>query len=288
MKFALIYDGGLRDNGTPLYLRTAFAKVLGEQPDWYTQAGKIPEGYDFYFHLDDGRDDLPQVPPHPWGYYATDTHLGPGPRLEKARRADIVWCAQKPAAEEYRAQGINAYWMPLACFPEVHPTEVELAERGEGALVRKQYDVGFVGHLQDPKGSTRVEFLDSMFKAFPSFRFEYGVFHEAMATVYHKCRIGLNHAVRDDLNMRFFELASVGVPQLCDSRMVGLAELGFRPYVHFLPYTTTAEAVEVVRERVHDPGLAQMASDARELVRMQHKYTDRVQNMIRQAEAVIG
>jgi hypothetical protein len=287
LKAALVYDGGMRDNGTPFYFRAAFAKYLGAELDWRTEAAPIPEGYDFYFHIDDGRDDLRRVPPKPWGYYATDSHLGPGPRRDKARQADIVWCAQKPFAEELKAEGVNAHWLPLACFPEAHLTAVEDAEATGQPLAEKVYDVAFVGHLQSPKDSNRIEFLSEVFSRFPNFRFMFGAFHEDMARVYHKARIGINHSVRDDLNMRFFELASIGVPQLCDSRMVGLEELGFEPFVHYLPYTSAAEAVSVVEAYIGDPDLWMMAENAKRLVRSSHRYVDRVERMLVDAQEFI-
>lgn len=283
MRAALVYDGGIRDNGTPFYFRAAFAKLLGKELDWYTEAAPIPDGYDFYFHIDDGRDDLSRVPPKPWGYYCTDSHLGPGPRLEKARQASIVWCAQKPFADALQAEGLNAHWLPLACFPEAHLS----APEDGNPRVEKKYDVAFVGHLQSPSQSSRLAFLSDVFAAYPNFRFEYGVFHEGMARVYHQARIGVNHAVRDDLNMRFFELASIGVPQLADSRMVGLSELGFIPHHHYIPYSSTEEAIAAVRYylRAEDEA-AEIAASAKARVRNGHTYVDRVKRMLADAQAL--
>ena len=288
MKTAIVYDGSIRDNGTPFLFRAAFAKYLGRQMDWISQSGPIPGGYDFYFHIDDGRDDLSRVPPHPWGYYCTDSHLGPESRVRKALQADIVWCAQKPFARALADEGVNAHWLPLACFPEVHLTAVEDAQATGKPLASKDYDVAFVGFLQSPKQTDRVEFLDAMFRAFPEFRVGFGVFHERMARIYHGARIGINHAVRDDLNMRFFELASIGVPQLCDSRMVGLEDLGFQPYFHFLPYSSVEEAIWMVKEYVNDPDLCQIAENAKSLVRAEHTYVHRAQSMWTDAKALIN
>jgi spore maturation protein CgeB len=109
-----------------------------------------------------------------------------------------------------------------------------------------------------------------------------------MAREYHTARIGVNHAVRDDLNMRTFELASLGVPQLCDSRMVGLEECGFEPFVHYLPYASAEEAVEVVRKYVADSELWMMAENAKTLVRAQHTYVHRAKQMLADLEALVG
>lgn len=288
MRLALIYDGSIRDNGTPYYFRFAFAQALGQELPWFSQAGAIPQ-HDFFIHIDDGRDDLhPYLLPEPFGFYCTDSHLGPGPRLEKAKRAAITWCAQKPFAEALRAQGINAKWLPLACSPAHHPTAVELAQLEDRPLAEKLYDLAFVGHLQDPNQSDRIEFLDALRFHFPSFRFRFGAFHHDMAREYHTARIGVNHAVRDDLNMRFFELASLGVPQLCDARMIGLDEQGFAPFVDYLPYESAEQAVEVVETFIGDPELHTMAESARNKVRAGHTYAHRVQEMLRDVGGLVG
>ena len=279
-----MYDGSIRDNGTPYLFRYAFRKVLGEEIAWYSPAGKIPAGHDFYFRIDDGRDDLDCDIPGRWGFYATDTHLGPGPRFEKARRADVVWCAQKPAAEALKAEGVNASWLPLACSPDHHPTAVELAEREDAPIPEKRYDVAFVGHLQPPDQTDRIEFLDALFRSFPNFRFETGRFHTDMARVYHQARVGVNHAVRDDLNMRFFEVASLGVPQLADDRMVGLRDLGFLPWVHYIPYDSAMSAVRNASFSLLDP-IAQPKLEALRLVRSAHTYEHRVRQMLSDANA---
>lgn len=284
MSVALVYDGSIRDNGTPYLFRYAFRQVLGEEIAWYTPAGEIPKGHDFYFRIDDGRDDLDCEIPGRWGYYATDTHLGPGPRFEKARRADIVWCAQKPAAEALKAEGVNASWLPLACSPDHHPTAVELAEREGTPLPSKEFDIAFVGHLQPPDQSNRIDFLDNLCRAFPNFRLEFGRFFHDMARPYHRSRVGVNHAVRDDLNMRFFELASMGVPQLADDRMVGLGELGFAPWVHYFPYDSDLTAAKNAEFALnHDELRAETAVEARKLVRSAHTYAHRVRKMLSDA-----
>lgn len=296
MSPAIVYSGEIRDNGTPRLFREAFAEVLGYQAPWYTRAGEIPEGRSFYFSIDDGRDDLPRNPPHPWGFYCTDSHLGLEARLARAREADIVWCAQPDAAIRFQAEGINAYWLPLACSPLNHPTAVEVAEQEDAPLEEKVFDVAFVGHLQPQSESSRIEFLGKMAKAFPNFRYEFSVFGRDMAKVYHRARIGINHAVRNDLNMRTFELASIGVPQLCDQRMMGLKDIGFEPWAHYIPYGGPWPDMDVAEDAIgsavwalkNHGGLPAMAKRAHDLVRGSHTYAHRVKTMLAQASALVG
>lgn len=279
MRVACVYDGSIRDNGSPFFLRTALGEELRHGIPWYSQANPIPEGYDFYIHLDDGRDDLDRLPPGPFGFVCTDSHLGPEPRLAKARKAAITWCAQAPFVSRLQAEGLNARWLPLACSPAHHPTAVESRDRLGVSVPEVDHDVAFVGFLQPPDKTSRIDFLGAVFGAFPNFDCAFGRFHEQMAHIYHGARIGLNHAVRDDLNMRFFELASIGVPQLCDRRMVGLADLGFVEGEDYIGYESTEEAIEQVRSHL-TRDLQPMAASAWEKVRAGHTYRDRAARIL--------
>jgi len=294
---AICYDGSIRDVGTAFYLRFAMAQEFGAEPEWYTedpsaQEGGIPDIHDFIIHADDGRDDLPVSGiPHPWGYWAVDSHLGPEIRIAKAKQADLVWCAQKPFVEVLAQHGVKAKWLPLACEPLLHETAEEAMRRqGKWLLndpmpVDPQYDLAFVGHLGDPG---RLEFLDRLFTAFPNSWYAYGVFHQDMAAHYHRARLGINHAVRDDLNMRFFELACMGVPQLAPEFMVGLAEIGAAPGIHYWPYLDATDAVDTARMALESPKRrGKMVNQALELVRSRHTYRHRLCTMLEDIESFL-
>lgn len=287
MKIAMVYSGDIRDNGTPFYLRFAAEQVLGPT-DWFTEdpsaPDPIPEGYDFYIHVDDGRDDFSvDKIPHPWGYWVVDSHLGPEVRIQKARQADIVWCAQKPFVDVLAKEGIKASWLPLACEPLLHCTREELAARENRPITEPDVDLAFVGHL-NPE---RLEFLDALFRAFPNSWFAYGHFHEDMSRVYHRARLGVNHAVRDDLNMRFFELASMGVPQLADERMVGMEDLKFYPGEHYVPYASLDDAIFRGGEFLDGMHPVDSAG-ALTLVRSAHTYRHRLCTMIENIEQYLS
>lgn len=284
MNPVMVYSGSVRDNGTAFYTRLALAQVLGYDPEWYNEdpsAGPIPQGRDFYIHVDDGRDDFDCTNiPHPWGYWAIDSHLGPEIRIRKAKLADIVWCAQKPFVAELAKHGVKASWLPLACEPLLHLDRLELAVKEQRTVAEPDLDLAFVGHLGDPG---RLDFLDRLFREYPNSWLAFGHFHEDMARVYHRAQIGINHAVRDDLNMRFFELACMGVPQLADSRMVGLEDLGFRMWDYYIPYDDIVSpelAVRVMLRRTPSKDPRRMAEDAQVLVRSSHTYRHRVATML--------
>lgn len=293
---AVVYSGEIRDNGTPFYVRFALAQIIGHEPDWFTEDPSSPRPitaeHDFRIHVDDGRDDFGvDNIPHPWGYWAVDSHLGPAIRIEKARQADIVWCAQKPFVEVLKREGIKASWLPLACEPLLHVNARELADRENREPTVPDLDLAFVGHIQNPDTihapAGRLAFLDTLFRAFPNSWYAYGHFHEDMARVYHRARVGVNHAIRDDLNMRFFELASMRIPQLADQRMVGLDELGFHAWEHYIPYTDNAvERAEFALGTKGD--LQDLADRAYWLVRGAHTYKHRLCRMLEDVEAYLS
>ena len=282
MSIGLVYSGEIRDNGPGYYVRYAMTQ-LGIKHSWYWPQNPIDGKHDFWLMVDDGRDEFTYTPPRPNAYWAVDTHLGWEPRLAKARHFDTVYTAQQGAAERMSDLGINAKWLPLACSPDHHPTAVELAERTDAPLATKDYDIAFVGHLQPADQSNRIEFLDELFRTFPNFRFETSRFFNEMASVYHRARIGVNHAVRDDLNMRFMEIASMGVPQLADDRMVGLRDLGFLPWVHYIPYDSIGQAQRNASFALLDP-MALPSMEALRLVRSAHTYAHRVRQMLADAD----
>lgn len=282
---AIVYSGDARDNGTPFYMRLAMAQHFGREPEWYNEdpsaeKGGIGLGHDFYVHVDDGRDDFDCTNiPHPWGYWAVDSHLGPEIRIAKAKLADVVWCAQKPFVKVLAAHGVKAKWLPLACEPLLHCTAEELAARENREVALPDKDLVFVGHLQSPKFSNRVEFLDRLFKAFPNSWLAYGVFHEDMARTYHRGRLGVNHAVRDDLNMRFFELASMGVAQVAPANMIGIPELGAEGT--FYPYAYPDDAITAIGHALKVPTQRdRIIKRAFEWVRASHTYHHRLCTML--------
>jgi len=291
VNLAIVYDGSIRDIGTAFHIRFAAAQHFGKELEWYTEdptaeKGGIASGHDFYIHVDDGRDDFDCTNiPHPWGYWAVDSHLGPDIRIAKAKLADVVWCAQKPFVEVLAAHGVKAKWLPLACEPLLHCTAEELAARENREVALPDKDLVFVGHLQSPKFSNRVEFLDRLFKAFPNSWLAYGVFHEDMARTYHRGRLGVNHAVRDDLNMRFFELASMKVPQVAPEFMVGLSDLGVPYGEFFAPYLDVDDAEDSIRLMLDAPETRKaMAERAFEWVRASHTYRHRLCTMLEDVE----
>ncbi|MDD2338278.1 MAG: DUF3880 domain-containing protein, partial [Geobacteraceae bacterium] len=109
----------------------------------------------------------------PKACFLIDSHSNLSWHLEWARQFDCVFIAQREYLDSFRAQGVNAHWLPLACDPDIHTSHDLL----------KQYDVGFVGTLtsSNPRRTELLQmlseqtnlhadqcFLDEMAKVFSS------------------------------------------------------------------------------------------------------------------------
>jgi len=247
MRLAFYYEDPSRigrNDGPPLYWWHAATKLLGKENarhllpngDW-GNCGK----FDLHFWVDWGEDAImsqldykPQSPPHPNVYVCSDAHIGYDYRLSRARDFDLVCCNQLRAAEEFARDGIpkeKIIWLPHAVEPLAYPKKD----------IINRYDVCFIGNMN---GWERVDFLDRMFKEFPNFFFGKRLFEEA-AEVFSASKIVLNHAVKDDINMRVFEALATGSFML--TSWLPTLDALFQDGVHMATYKNLDEAVEKAR-----------------------------------------
>lgn len=297
----LFYNADIRNNGTARRVSEAFFR-LGFKDTGFERYSrpfhdKVDyDKHDFWLFVDDGRDDIPMEVPKgdaPKCCYLIDTHLGYEQRLDWARHFDYVFVAQLPTVDKFRKDGIdNVYWLPLACTPSVDLTAGELLRAPDEVKgdwgVNKRHDVVFVGHLNsghlidgEQCGNNRSEILDHVFKSFPNSWLSFGTFFVDAAVRYARGRVGFNISIRDDLNMRFFEILSYGTCLLTNTNVVGIEELGFQEGVHFLGYETLDEAVAKVEFALQDPmKREEIAKAGHNLVRAENTYEHRVKQII--------
>lgn len=293
MNIGLFYNADMRNNGTARRLWDAYVRDGGKEAGGkrYSRPMRACDKHDLYLFVDDGREDLPMTVPKE-GHRACwliDTHLGWDTRRAWADNFDTVFCAQKPAADRMRDEGVNAHWLPLACHSHVDPSRVEFQLEPSlqdvvGKLgLEKRYDTVFVGHtpLKLVEGQhDRVGFLDRVFAAYPNSWYAGGVFFEQAALRYIRGRVGLNYSILDDLNMRFFEIPSYGTCMLANRDAVGWDELGFVEGEHFVGYDTVDEAIAQIQGLLDDPCKRErIARHGKSLVRGQHTYTNRIETI---------
>jgi hypothetical protein len=281
---AIIFNCEIRNNGTAGYFHRA-GKILEAEGacriKHYMPRGELLR-HDWYLYIDDGRDDLRWQPPHPCAYYAIDTHLGYGYRVWKARHFDRVFTAQKDAVEKMKRDGIEkVQWLPLACHPEAHLCAEELVAKGiDPKFLEQTTDVAFVGFLNEGDngaGNNRIDYLERLYREFPNSWVTIGAFFEDMSIRYARSRIGFNVSIKNDLNMRVFEVMSTGTALLTDGTAAGISDL-FTPHVHYIPYEGIEDMVKQCGDWLNRPEeLKRIAAAGFTEVRAKHTYKHRME-----------
>jgi len=231
--------------------------------------------FDYNIWVDWGEDGLtgilpyaPIIPDKNLLYWASDTHLGYDYRLSRARKADIVFAAQHDAVQSFRESGINAIWLPHCVDPLAYPRY---------NLASTKTDVCFVGHVNS---DNRVDFLDRMFKEFPNFFYGQRLFEQA-SRKYAESKICLNIAMKNDVNMRCFEVMGAGGFLLTD--VTQSMDMLFEDKKHCALYTTLDEAVEKARYYItNNQERKEIAKAGYNEVISYHKISDRCKVMIEQ------
>jgi len=226
--------------------------------------------YDLNIHVDWGEDGLtgllPYAPldtPHPMAYWASDTHLGYPYRLEMAKKADFVFCAQKAAVADMKRDGVaNPIWLPHAVEPLAYPRQDKFT---------KNFDVCFIGHVNSVN---RENALDRLFSVFPNFDYGQALFEKCAERIGNS-KIGFNIAMKDDTNMRCFETMATGTMLLTD-RISNIEEL-FEDRKHLVLYDGLDDMVEKAKYYLaHDDEREKIAQAGYKEVMAKHTIQHRI------------
>ena len=149
----------------------------------------------------------------------------------------------------------------------------------------KKYDLAFVGFLNEGDGSdtsnNRIEWLDHAFKHFPNSWLAWQSFFEDMAVRIIRARFGFNISIRNDLNMRFFEVLSTGTCLLTNTSVEGIDDLGFEEDKHFVGYKSKEDLVNKTEYFLENPMEREsIARSGHEKVRSGHTYDKRMQRIL--------
>lgn len=239
--------------------------------------------FDLNIWVDWGEDGLVDILPYkyefPTGdgiklYWASDTHLGFDYRLETARKFDINFVAQKEAVDKFKDAGVDATWLPHAFEPLAYP---------KFNFASKAHDLCFIGHVNS---ENRLDAIDRMFKEFPNFYYGVKRFEEA-SELYNRSKVVFNIAMKDDLNMRCFEVMGSGSFLLTD-HLADLSEL-FIPGKHLETYTSLDEAVDKARYYIkNDEARERIAKAGYEQCMKHHTIGHRVQVMLEKVKQLQG
>lgn len=230
--------------------------------------------FDYNIWVDWGEDGLteflpykPIIPKENLLYWASDTHLGYDYRLEVAKKADIIFAAQREAVERFGQEGLSAEWLPHCFDPLAYPYYM---------LASKKYDICFVGHINS---ENRIDFLDKMFKAYPNFYYGQRKFEQA-ARKYAESKVVLNKAMLNDINMRVFEALGSGSFLLTDN--IDAIQTLFTDGTHLVLYNDMEEAIEFTDYYLHnDKERNEIALAGYEEVLKNHKISNRVNKILK-------
>ncbi len=204
--------------------------------------------------------------PCPKACYLIDSHLNLPIHLEWAQNFDVVFIAQREYLDDFRKLGMKVHWLPLGCDPEVHRQHD----------VPKIHPVGFVGGVMP--GSRRQQLLSKLADEIPV-HYE-RCFWDEMALLFSRSDIVFNEAVRNDLNMRVFEVMSTGSFLLTDmARNSGQDEL-FRDGEDYGVYNDN-NICDVAKFYLNNEELRkQIASRGQRLAHNAHTYGHRVDDLL--------
>ncbi|HEV2425864.1 MAG TPA: glycosyltransferase [Terriglobia bacterium] len=203
--------------------------------------------------------------PVPTAFWAIDNHLNYRWHKEYARQFDVTFFAQKDYVSAARRYGAtNVRWLPLAADAEYHRLEPR----------PRRYGVSFIGSV--PAG--RRKFFDSIDSGIP-LNIMSGVYEEQMAAILAESKIGLNVSIREDLNMRFFEVLASGALLVTQKIRAGMNDL-FEEGTHFVTHNLS-DVSRVLRYYLeHDSLAAEIARRGRERCLAHHTYRHRCQELI--------
>lgn len=291
LRLAIYYENRLgRNDGNPLYVLAALKRM--EKDGKLTVDHMVPDGnyhyfgkYDAHIVVDWGEDGLggylPYKPDYNFKdgvkvYWASDTHLGYDYRLEMSKWADIAFVAQKDAVSNMLRDGVsNPIWLPHAVEPLAYNDSSDSTGTKPYNFAAKTYDLCFIGHVSS---QNRVEALDHMFRAFPNFYYGQALFNEA-ARKYAQSKVVFNIAMKDDLNMRCFEVLGSRSFLLTD-RVQGLEDV-FVDGKHLVLYSSLEEAVDKARYYIaHDDEREAIARAGYAHVMANHTIDARVNRML--------
>lgn len=272
MKIIISFENRVRPDSTGVYFLLAAAQlgheVVHVLPE-HIQDVK-PGDADLYLKVDDGlSNQVWNANLHPSAYYAIDTHIDVGWRLNFAGSGnfDYVFTAQEEGSRlPWSCKDVS--WVPLGCDPDSH----HVGER------EKVYDGCFIGNFHTAYANKRIDTVHEFFKNTPKPYFGNRMFKE-MAEKYSQSKLVLNQAINGDLNMRFFEALCSGSCLVTD-RLPDLEKLGFVDGVHYAGYSSLPELGEVVRDLLsNDEKREGIARNGRRAA-TQHTYAARVKTIL--------
>lgn len=293
---------GMRNDGAALFLNYNFRKILNgvdcasdhaliQNPDGNVvhiqpnEPIRFLGKFDLHILVDHGEDGI-GVPidfevPHPNAYWIADSHLGYDYRLDRARQFDYVFASHSPSIERLIKDGIDPAkirYMPWAaehtCY-KPYP-------------IIEKWDWAFIGY---PNNDFRIDMIDRFVKEFGlgdgkgylGWRMTefmgYNVLDDC-AKKLSQARICVNESIKEDLNMRTFEI--LGCKKFLLTEEVPDLLKHFKDGVHLKTFKTIDEAVDIAKYYLAHPEERNAIAEAghREFL-ANHTYEKRAKELLK-------
>lgn len=202
----------------------------------------------------------------PKACYLIDSHLNLHWHVEWAKQFDHVFISQREYLEAFRAAGNRSvHWLPLGCDPEIH----------RQATLVKKHNVGFVGSLSAGRRVALLNHIENRFRV----TYERS-FWVDMADFFAQCRIVFNNAVKNDLNMRVFEVLSTGSFLLTDFAQNSGQDVLFHDKEELGVYRDEDIQAAVAYYLEHEVERERIAARGRTVVHAAHTYVHRLEDLL--------
>ena len=277
MRIAFVFDSGDREGTTGGYFVRA-ARSLGlDAMRWTLAEAARQSPVDLHVRVDHGDDYEAPWPDalRPAVFYAVDTHL---PRTWRKIRRIAGWYNLMVCAQRAGAERLGGEWVPLGCDPDMHAP-------APGALPR-DLDVAFVG---TDGGVPRKFYLQALRERYAK-SFVGLAPYTQLGPIYGRARIGFNYAIRDDVNMRVFEVMAAGATLLTNAfPHDDMDRLGLRDGEHFLAYRNARELFRLIERLLSDEAERErIAAAGRAAALERHTYRHRLLDMLGRIERRLG
>lgn len=222
---------------------------------------------------------LPHLPqgverlPFPTALYSADYQTRRATFEPLVPLFDYIFLTNYDVVREVSAHHPQVHWCPPGCDPEVH-----FAVEG----VQKEYEVGIVGSA-NPSYPDRMRRLRELSRRYKTNDFFQAYPREQIREIYSRSKIVVNLAPQGipTFQFRILEAMACGSLLITDRSDSGPERL-FRDREHFVLCDSHPAMIEAIDYYlVHEEERHRIARAGQELVVSQHRYQDRIQQILR-------
>ncbi len=203
-------------------------------------------------------------------WWGIDTHLDFEKHVRISRLFDHTFIAQKEFVASLISYGIEATWLPLA-----YPSSLDIATK-----TSPKYDFSFVGQTDPTLYPERHRLIRKAQRAFPN-NFVGTLEPKEMLETYNNSRVVINQSIKNDVNMRVFEVLGTSAVLVTNViRNNGLEDL-FENTKHLFTFETDEELIFLLQYLVNNETIRlETSTAANELVLSCHTYFNRASEIL--------